>query len=421
MPRSIGTRQLPSKRCGCERCRAVYPTPERRPTKACTGSWQARWYKADGTRDSATRKKKDDALAVRNAALAAIDAGTWLDPKRGMVTLAEWRATWLKGRNVEVGTHARNDSHWNAHVEKRWGKQPLRAITYQDVQNWVVTLEVRGLAPSTIRTILNCLGMLMVAARRDRRIEVNPCEGIVIKPARGRTHAQEKPPTIEHVIAAASKIRPVGPRRDPLQIYSRIPLVILETGLRWEETAGLLPDALDLEAGEITVRRVLEEYGAHRELREYPKSEAGWRTVPLTRAARQLFAEHLEVQPPVVGEPVFRTLRGCRLCRTTFRTDVWLPATIAAGIHRERKFPSGLTDHWPTIHSIRHTFASRLENANVPESVRKEVLGHERPKADVTWRYSHAPQESRAMILAALGDEPEAPVKPVVRALRLVG
>lgn len=420
MPRSIGVRQLPSKRCGCARCRETYPTPERSPTKNCTGSWQARWYKADGTRDSATRRKKDDALAVRNAAVAAIEAGAWLDPKRGMIPLSEWREIWLKGRTVAGSTGYNNANRWNRHVRPTWGATPLRAITYQDVQNWVVGLEAKGLAPVTVRNILSVLTMLMAAAKRDQRIGVNPCIDIVVQERKGRGDAQDKPPTIEQAEAISRAIRPVGPRRDPRQIYARIPLLILETGLRWEELAGLLPDCVDLDEGDLTVRRVLEQSGAGRFLRDYPKSEAGFRTVPLSRAARQLLAAHLEVQAPVEGEPIFRTLRGTYLDRCIFRRDVWLPATIAAGVHRSSVRPSGLTEHWPTPHDLRHSFASRLENAGVPESVRKEVLGHERPKKrDVTWLYTHAPEESRWMILAALGDRVKAPTaRP--RALRLV-
>lgn len=425
MPRSLGVRQLPSKRCGCEGCRQFYPEPERKPTKNCSGSWQARWYKADGTRDSATRKKKDDAIDARTAAIASIKAGTWLDPKRGMIHLSEWRAIWLKGRRVEAGSQARDDSHWSKHIEPQWGAEPLRGIRHQLVQNWVVELEEKGLAVRTVRTILGSLGVLLDAARRDERIELNPCKDILVRPdkARGRTQEkQEKPPTIEQVQLAARQVRPRGTKQRPLDIYSRIPLIILETGMRWGETIGLLPDCLDLEEDEICVRRVVEQVGSVRTLREYPKSQAGFRSIPLTRAAHQLFTEHLEVQAAVEGLPVFHTLRGKLLSRSNYRDNVWLPATIDSGIHREYTRPSGLREHWPSLHDIRHTFASRLENAGVPDSVLKEVLGHERPKGrDITWTYKHAPQEYRAVVLAALGDEPEGALTPLVRPLRLAG
>lgn len=418
MPRSLGVRQLPSKRCGCERCRNTYPAPERKPTKNCTGSWQARWYKADGSRDSATRKRKDDAIAARNTAVAAIEAGTWLDPKRGTISLAEWRAIWLKGRAVEDTTAARGASHWNAHIREAWGAVPLRAIGHQEVQNWVRRLEARGLAPRTVGDILGSLGVLMAAAKRDQRIGINPCEKIQVRPVKGREPIADKPPTMVQIEALAAAVPLAGTPARPRNLYGRIPLVLLETGIRWGELAGLLPDCLDLEEGDLTVRRVLEEISGRVRLRDYPKSEAGFRTVPLTRAVRALFAAQFEEMPPVDGVPVFRGAHGGWLRRADFHNRFWIPAAVASGVHRERELPSGIKEHWPTPHDVRHTFASRLENAGVPESVRKEVLGHEKPKRDVTWLYTHAPEDSRAMVLEALGDDSGAP-RPVVRGLRI--
>lgn len=437
MPRSIGVRQLPSPRCGCDRCRKAYPKPERKPTKGCTGNWQSRWYDETGKRDSATRGTKDDAIKARTAALAAIDAGTYKDPKRGQLSLAVWRTEhWLKGRRVEGTSEARDETIWRAHIEPRWGGKPLRAIRHQDVQNWIVGLEDAGLAPHTVRIILSCLRQPLDAAKRDGRIEVSPCLDVVVRSARER-HVElpyRKPPTIDQVQLAVAQITappPRGGRRRRPDIFSRIPLIILETGLRWGEVIGLLPDCLDLEADEVHVRRVVEQVGSRRVLREYPKSDASNRTVPLTCAAHQLFLEHLEIQPlergasiqpGIKGLPIFRTTRGTLHSRSNYRDRVWLPATIAAGIHQEYRRPSGQLEHWPSLHDIRHAYGSRLENAGVPESARKEALGHERPTSrDVTWVYTHAPEQSRELILAALGDEPNAQAKPVARRLRLVG
>jgi integrase len=426
MPRSLGVRQLRSRRCGCEKCRQTYPLPERRPTRDCSGSWQARYTDETGKRIPVTRKKKDDAVKARNAAVAAIDAGTYKDPKRGQIKLAAWREKWLEGRSVENTTSANGVSIWNAHIGPRWGDKPLRAIHHQDVQNWITELKNSGLARQTVIGILSSLSTMLDAARRDSgRVEVNPCNDVTIPEDKGRAReqarAQEKPPTIEQVQLVAARIALVGAHRRP-DIYSRIPLLILETGLRWGELAGLMPDCVDLDAGELTVRRVVEQVKAVRRLRDYPKSEAGFRIVPLTVAARTLLRQQMELQPGDDDEPVFRAPRGGLLNRSNFHDQIWLPSTIAAGVHACYERPSGQKEHWPTPHDVRHAYASRLENGGVPESVRKEVLGHERPKSqDVTWLYTHAPEESRWMILAALGDEAEQPVKPIVRALRLVG
>jgi integrase len=425
MPRSLGVRQLRSRRCGCEKCLKTYPAPARRETRDCAGSWQARYTDETGKRIPVTRKKKEDAIKARNAAVAAIDAGTYRDPKRGQIKLSKWREKWLEGRQIEDTSMARDLSHWTVHIEPRWGGKPLRAIHHQDVQNWVTGLRSSGLAHSSVTTILSGLGTMLDAARLDGgRIEVNPCNDIVVaedrRTFRDLAKAQERPPSIEQVQAVAEKIALIGAHRRA-DVHSRLPLLILETGLRWGEATGLLPDCVDLDSGELAVRRVLVQVKGKRWLRDYPKSEAGFRTVPLTRAARELLAQQMELQPGGDDDPIFRAALGGYLNRSHFHEQIWLPSTIAAQVHTSYERPSGQSEHWPSLHDIRHTFASRLENGGVPESVRKEVLGHERPKKkDVTWLYTHPPEDSRLLILAALGDEPEGPARPV-RRLRLVG
>lgn len=354
--------------------------------------------------------------------MAAVDAGTYLDPKRGMIKLSEWREMWRQGRNVEGNTMRSDDSLWNAQVKPKWGNSPLRSIRHQAVQNWAVELEKSGLASDTVKACVWLLGRILAAAKRDQRIQVNPCEDITYNPDRGRPSAPEHPPTAEQVDLIASHIRGAGNGRDRLDIYSRIPRIIKETGLRWEEAAGLLPDCVDLDTGWLEVRRVLEEVGGKVALRDYPKSDAGFRMLPLSRLARQLFAEHYELQPPIAGEAVFRALRGGFLYRANYYGKIWQPATVAAGVHLQVKLPTGKHDHWPTIHSLRHLYATRLENAGVPMSIIKLVCGHAKPKKrDVTWLYIHAPEDPAVygpIVLAALEGEAHG---PVAHALRLAG
>jgi integrase len=420
MPRALGVRQLRSRRCGCEKCRKTFPTPERRPTKECSGSWQARYSDETGKRIPITRKKKDDAVKARTAAMAAVEANTHTDPKRGQIKLRVWRETWRAGRNVERHTMQTDDSLWSAQVGPQWGESPLRSIRHQAVQNWAVELERKGLAPDTVRDCVRLLGMMLAAAKRDQRIGLDPTDGIVINPGRGRPSAPTRPPSVQEVDLVAAHIAPAGHRPNQVDIYSRIPLVMRETGLRPEEAFGLLPDCVDLDDGWLTVRRVLENVAGHKRLREYPKSEAGYRQLPLTHLAIRMFTEHFEIQPPVDGKAVFRTLRGAWIDSGNFYRR-WLAGAVKAGVHVEVKLPSGIKDHWPTVYHLRHAYASRLENAGVPWSIIKMVCGHERPKGrDVTWTYVHAPEDPAVygpIVLAALEGEPD---RPVARALRLV-
>lgn len=417
MPKAEGIRPNPSRRCGCEYCREKQPEPQRRATANHTGTWQARWYDAAGKRQALTRETKGAAKKAMDAARGEVVSGTFIDPERGKIRLTAWHKKWLAGRNKEDTTNANVDSHWRVHVQPRFGDYPLAALQnmHSDIQAWVVEMERAGLAAETVSHIHNVLDMLLAAAYRDRRIHFNPCDAIEFKPAAPRHPDDERPPTLDQVTSTVARIYH--------PCYRQLPLLACETGLRWGELAGLLPDAVNLAEGYLTVRRVMIEVKGRLELRDYPKTSASYRMVPLSAAGSAVIERQYQVQPPVKGEPIFRGPDLAWL-RRKFNERIWLPAAELAGVHRAMQRPSGRMEHWPTIHDLRHLFASRLENAGVPESTRKYVLGHKRPaKKDITWRYTHPAEWQRmlAEVLRALGDEvDEEKELPPPRRLRLV-
>lgn len=422
MASSANPRQLPSKTCGCPRCRETYPG-ERAKTKNCTAKWQARYYDAGGRRLSRTFATRREAVAFLDAQRSKVRDGTWIDPKRATGSVAEFREEWLQARAVENTTSARNESSWNVHVGPRWADVPLAAVTHLDVQQWVKGLSP-GNAPKTISSIFNCLDMLLAAALRDRRIPFNPCEGVVM-PKRIRKHASEtRPPSGAALSAICENIG--------REVYRQMPELDAEIGLRWGEIITLRPWHLDLEhegLETVHVKEVIEEIGGKLTRRAYPKSDASMRSVPLTRRAVELFKIQLAITDPskerslpsagICPESlIFRGVRKGALSRNTYRDRVWLPATTAAGVHRTSEGYGGRLEHWPRFHSLRHLFASRMENGGLAESTRKELMGHERPTGDVTWLYTHAAEQIREAFLDAMDPTRLASKKPATTRVR---
>lgn len=399
MAKAEGVRQRRSKRCGCERCRAAYPVPERRPTKVCTGSWQARWYDAAGNRQAATKPTRKEVLAERDKAKGELATGAYVDRKRGDITVSQLWTTRLEGRTIRGTTAVRVDSNWRTHVRPRWGQVTFTALIneHQEIQNWVSELtSKKHLSPETVWSIFNVLDQLCAAAVRGRRMMANPCDGVDLPKATVKHPDERQPPNEEQLELICRQIAQGH--------YRRIVELDRETGMRWEEISAIPPECIDLEAEELHVRWVIEEINGRREMREYPKSDASLRTLPLTKKALRVLAEQYAEMPPLAGQPVFRGPRGGMLGRHNFRNRVWLPATIAAGVHRESKRPNGRMEHWPTFHMVRHRFGSRLENAGISRATLREIMGHKHPKSDVTERYMHGAQERRLLILRALGD-----------------
>ncbi|RKN56950.1 site-specific integrase, partial [Streptomyces klenkii] len=340
----------------------------------------------------------DHLVEVRSAK----NHGTYLDPKRSRITLTSWHAKWWPNQRAARNTLNRDERMWRLHVEPAFGSWPLTDITWLDVDRWVKSL-LGPLDAASIPAAFQILDRLMTAAVLDKRLLNNPCDGIKL-PRRRKKHPEDrKPPTY----AQLDLIRAELPRH-----HHPLIIVAQETGLRWGELVGLRRCCVDLEAARIQVREVLEDSKGHLARKEYPKSDAGLRTVPLTPLAVEALEGHLAAHPaqgtrsaPQEGmrpeELVFRGPRSATYRQANFYTT-WVGAIQRAGVARKTvNATTRRTEWWPRFHSIRHAYASRLHALGVPEVVVQEILGHERG-GSVTWLYTHAAMDTAGQVLAAL-------------------
>jgi hypothetical protein len=103
-------------------------------------------------------------------------------------------------------------------------------------------------------------------------------------------------------------------------------------GLRWGEATGLCLDALDLDRGTLRVIRTVIEVAGHTSFKPYPKSTAGRRTVPLPGWLVIILRAHLDRYPLGEGDLLFANEVGGALRRTLFRSRVWRPSLVRAGL-----------------------------------------------------------------------------------------
>lgn len=394
-------RQIRIKSCTCALCTEKFRPGDKPTRRDCTGTWQAR-YRDPGGKQCAenfpTEKEAQDFLAeVR----FNIRRGTYFDPQRAKITLGKWHAERMKKRRGAASTLDVEERMWRLHVEPHFGNWPILKISWTDVDDWVKGLE-EVLAASSIPKPFQIVDRDLAAAVRDKRIPFNPCDGISL-PKKAKKHPTDRrPPTY----AQLDLIRGQLP-----QHYHALQITAQETGLRWGELAGLRLCNVDLDKGRLEVREVVEDVKGKRMRKEYPKSDAGLRTVPLTPIAVEALREHLQRRPAkstrsgvedgmCLEELVFRGPRGAALARTNFRV-MWVECLKASGVARQVKTKQGRTEYWPQFHKQRHAYASRLHEAGVPEVVVQEILGHERG-GEVTWLYTHAADDTAGQVLAAL-------------------
>jgi integrase len=148
--------------------------------------------------------------------------------------------------------------------------------------------------------------------------------------------------------------------------------VALALGLRQGEALGLLWDAVDLDAGTLTVRRALQRQKGKGLVLVEPKSRAGRRTIKLPAPLRDALRTHrtrqAEQRMTVANAWEDRDFVFCQPNGRPIdaRRD-WLDwkALLKAADVRDAR-----------VHDARHTAATLLLQQGVPARVVMEVLGH---------------------------------------------
>ncbi|MEU3598817.1 tyrosine-type recombinase/integrase [Streptomyces sp. NPDC006798] len=391
---------------------------------------------------------------------------TWIDPARGEITLAAWYTLWWPTQTKQTGpqriedwtqSQLRDDGMWRNHIGPGLGATRLVDLGWLGIQTWVNALAIENGGPLSASSVTKCfqvLDRMLTAAKLDRRVPYNAADGIKLPTIKQKHPEDRRPPSYAQLWLIRQKLP---------EYFHGLLIVAQETGLRFQELAGLRWCNVDLVGRRLHVREVLIEPRGKIKRKAYPKSDAGLRTVPLTglacRALRELWANEpsasREVSDPAAGlcedELVFhgrnKIRRGSRtsggageayrapLRRSAFRR-LWIDAIQEAGVARQkvrvltvqshdeatgRALPRVVerTDWWPVFSDTRDAFASRLHAAGVPEVITQEILGHERA-GRVTWLYTHAAADYPGQVLAALEQGKRATAARPPRPLRVV-
>jgi integrase len=175
--------------------------------------------------------------------------------------------------------------------------------------------------------------------------------------------------------------------------------VALALGLRQGEALGLLWDAVDLDAGTLTVRRALQRQAGKGLVLVEPKSRAGRRTIKLPDALRDALRTHRarQAEQRLAAANTWED-RGFVFCQPNGRPiDArrdwldWKAVLKAAGIRDAR------------LHDARHTAATLLLQQGVPARVVMEILGHSQISLTLG-TYSHVVPELAHEAAERMGD-----------------
>lgn len=316
-----------------------------------SGSLRVRVYGPDGKRRLVgtypTLREAKDAHAKARADLLG---GSYVERKRGQVTVDSWFQLWMPDRGVRPNTLHKDWERYRLHIKPYLGDLQLNKITPYQVSTWLGRLErdgrsvaLRKKAHTLLSTALGVHG-----AVGDQRLAVNPCQ-IVRAPLPDRPKWRLLTrPQFDRLLEKAPE-------------WLRLPMQLAAfAGLRWSEIAGLQARDYDRTRKELTVARGLT-YTPKEGLRVgLPKSKKS-RTVPLPPLVVEALNQHLTLHP-TVGNGWLITLDNQPVALYR-QTAAWKKTTTAAGIACR-------------FHDLRHSCASWLLAAGMTTAEVKDILGH---------------------------------------------
>ena len=349
--------------------------------KAPSGRWRAD-FKRNSQRISRTFTLKRDALAWLHEQQVEAERGSWLDPRRAEVSLAEMHERWVTARSVSGSTIATDAGIWKAYVEPTFGNIPVNQITTPKIRTWLATLTTKDGAAASPRTKKHALRILRNSldwAVEEGRIRENPAIK-VLSPKQGASPG---------IALDERELKTFLAALNPS--HRHIAHVLALTGLRFSELAALNKSDVRVTDGDMTLlvqaRYVLDEHGQRVRLTGTKAGDTVNRTVPVLAAIQPTIERAAEGKP---NAPLFMSPTGVRLDARNFRRGSgWAEAAAKCGHPKLRP------------HDLRHTAATLWLTRSRSVKATQALLGH--TSATMTLDlYGHVLDTERAAATAAM-------------------
>lgn len=313
--------------------------------------YRARLRDHDGREHTRHFSLRRDAEAWEAQMRADLIRGTFVDPKRGEMTVRGYSEEWLAAQSLKPSTEALYVSHLRNHIIPALGSKRLMSVTPTSVRGFVKHLGTK-LAPATVSTVHGITAMLFKSAVADGYLARTPCVKTAPKAPRPRRVIPLAPEEI-HRLAGAM------PERLSALVYCSAGL-----GLRQGEVLGLTVARVRFLDRRVQISEQLQTLPDGRVMLVPPKTPKSDRTVPLPAFVADAVSSHLSSFPVGPSGLVFTTPKGEPWHRSRFG-DVWRAAVERAGL------PKGTR-----LHDLRHTYVAMLIAAGEHPKVIQDRLGH---------------------------------------------
>ena len=302
---------------------------------------------------------------VKSKLKAAIEESKGLDvTKAGKYTVGAWMDEWFENYakvKVRPSSHQTYRGYIDNHIKPNIGKIPLEKLTSLELQKLYKKLlekgrvdrieskhQAKGLSPKTVRNIHQIIASAMKLAKEQKIIASDPTESCTLPKLE---HREMKTLSVEQLASFLREAKESG----VFEMY----YVEMATGLRRGELLGLKWEDIDLEQGDLRVKRQIARING--EVIEAPlKTKNAYRTLPLAEDTIVV----LKQQRKKVGSSpwVFPSPTGGPIS----------PDSVLHMLHRVLK-RAGLPK--VRFHDLRHTFATLALQNGVDIKTRSGMLG----------------------------------------------
>ena len=285
--------------------------------------------------------------------------------KTGKYTVGEWMEVWFQDYakiKVRPSSHQTYQGYIHNHIRPNIGDIPLEKLTSLDLQKFYKKLlttgrvdrveakgQPKGLSAKTVRNIHQILSSGLKLAQEQRLILTNPAEGCALPRVE---HQEMKTLTTVQLASFFREARESG----VFELY----YLELATGLRRGELLGLKWEDIDLERGDLRVRRQVSRINGE-VVEASLKTKNAYRTLPLAEDTVSVLKEQ---RRKVGNSPwVFPSPNGGPIS----------PDSVLHMLHRVLK-RAGLPK--VRFHDLRHTFATLALQNGVDVKTVSGMLGH---------------------------------------------
>lgn len=317
------------------------------------------------------------------------EAKEWLIEQRyldeclvtGNLTVDEWYNIWIKEYKEDIvkdNTVKNYDNRYRINIKPNIGNFKLQDVRQIHCQRILNDMSDEGYSRGSVELTQITMHAIFKGAISNNYITQNPAEGLNIKAI-----ANEK----ERRVLSIDEEK-ILKQYVEKSMYAESYLLALQTGLRVGELGGLKWEDIDFEKKTLRVNRtILQDKKKGGFYFGSPKTRTSIRTIPLTDEAIDVLNRQKRKQFKLKSKSklwnlewdglVFTTINGNPVGYSTFRSML-LRVVNNINLDRQIEADGDAYEEFEKVsmHSLRHTFATRCMERGIKPKVLQKFLGH---------------------------------------------